>query len=77
MEKKSLVINASIMLKVALSDPYRVEFVDQLVITPVIKTKVLLPYLDSLFDSLTLRAEKPQSLVPRYALNEVSRHANL
>ena len=71
MEKKSIVINASIMMKVGLNDPYRIELVDNLALTPAIKAKLLLPYLSSLFDSLTLRAEKPQSGVPRYALNEV------
>ncbi len=67
-----MVINASVLLKVVLNDPYRVELVDNLVMTPAIKTKVLVPYLASLYDSLVLRGEKPHLGVPRYALNEVS-----
>ena len=75
MEKNLLVINSSVLLKVVINDPYRVELVDNLAITPAIKTKVLMPYLGSLFDSLALRGEKPQLGVPRYALNEVFRLA--
>jgi len=75
MEKNSpLVVNASVQLKLVLGDPYKVEFIDNLKISSAIKAKVLIPYLEALFENLTLRSEKTQNAVPRFALNEVFFH---
>lgn len=71
MEKSLLTINSSVFLRLAADDPSKVELVDQLRITPEIKTKALTPYLESLFKSLSFRGDKLLTGVPRYALNEV------
>lgn len=71
MDKNLLIVNSSVFLRVALDDPYKVELVDNLRITPEIKTKALTPYLESLFNSLSFRGDKLLTGVPRYALNEV------
>lgn len=71
MEKGSLKINPSVFLRVAADNPSKVELVDYLCITPDIKAKALVPYLESLFKSLSFRGDKLLTGVPRYALNEV------
>lgn len=65
-------INPTVFLKVELNEPDNVIFVDNLVMTPLIKEKLLMPYLQALFDGLSLRSENPSNGVPRYAINEVS-----
>ena len=72
MEKSQLVVNTSVLLKIPLNHPDKVELVDGLQATPLVKAKVLVPYLSNLYQSLTLRSEKTTLGVPRYALNEVS-----
>ena len=72
MEKSYTAFNASLFLKASATDPYRVELQDNMVVTPTLKSTLLVPYLSSLFESLLLRAVKPQSGIPRYAVNEVS-----
>lgn len=72
MEKNSITINSSILLKVGVKDPYKVELVDNLSITPELKEKALLPYLKQLFDDLSFQEEGKTAKVPRHALNEVS-----
>ena len=71
MKKELPTINNSVFLKVSMSNPSKVEIVDSLVITQVVKDELLMPYLASLFNSLTMRSDKPQLGVPRFALNEV------
>lgn len=71
MKKDLPFINNSVFLKVSMSNPSKVEIVDGLVVTKVVKDELLLPYLSSLYNSLTLRSDKPQLGVPRFALNEV------
>lgn len=72
MEKNSITINSSILLKVGVKDPYKVELVDNLSITPELKEKALLPYLSQLFDDLSFQEEGKTARVPRHSLNEVS-----
>ena len=71
MENDLLVINPSVLLRVVINDPYKVELIDNLSITPAIKAKALTPYLNSLFKSLSFRGDKLLTGVPKYALNEV------
>jgi hypothetical protein len=68
------IINTSLLLNVAIDDPYKVELVDNLIISSEIKSFVLTPYLNSLFTSLALSESKK---IPRYIFNEVTQSFNL
>jgi len=70
----SSIINTSVFLRVNVHNPYKVELVDNLIITPQIISLALAPYLDSLFAALSLT--NPQR-VPRYTFNEVTFGCNL
>lgn len=71
MEKDNAIINSSVLLRVVLKDPYKVELVDGLSITTDIKIKAVNPYLDYLFDSLVHHEESCSPRISRYAFNEV------
>lgn len=71
MERSSVTINSSILLKVGVKDPYKVELVDNLSITPELKEKALVPYLNRLFGDLSFQEEGKTPKVPRHSLNEV------
>jgi hypothetical protein len=71
MEEIFVKINPSVFLKVELKEPDKIQFVDNLVITPMITEKLLNPYINKLFETLSLRSETPHLGIPRYALNEV------
>jgi len=72
MKKNAITINTSILLKLEANDPYKVELVDNLSITPEIKERILLPYLTRLFDDISFQEERKSPKVARYSLNEVS-----
>lgn len=71
METKQLIINPAVLLKVAVNDPYKVELVDSLVVTPIIREKALTPFINSLMEGLIQTGKDQDSMIPRYALNEV------
>ena len=73
MENQQVIINPAVLLKVSVDDPYKVELVDNLVMSSVIREKALMPFLGFLGKSLSRGTDTPELLVPQYALNEVNK----
>ena len=71
MDNNRVTINSSVLLKVVLNDPYKVELVDNLIISPELKAKALIPYLNTLFNDLSHKEETKEPKVPRYELSQV------
>ena len=71
MSKKQLVINPTVLLKVSVNDPYKVELVDNLIITASIKEIALIPFITSLLESLSKKKKTEDPMIPRYVLNKV------
>jgi len=76
MEVKQLVINPAVLLKVDINNPYKVELVDNLLMTPAIREETLLPFISSLLESLSDNKNCADPAVTRYVLNEVIYSAN-
>lgn len=71
MSERQLVINTAVLLRVDTNDPYKVELVDNLFMTPLIREKALAPFTAFLFESLSDSKSSKEPAVTRYAFSEV------
>lgn len=74
MEKNPLLVDASITLTIDPLDNKKVVIEDNLNISARMKTNLLIPYVNSLYDSFVTKSAKPLPGVPHYLFSEVLYH---
>ena len=71
MEAEHLGLNASVNLKISAEQSDKLELIDNLEINPAFKKQYLIPYLNSLWESLSARSIKSIEGLPQFAFIEV------
>lgn len=71
MEPETTGLNPSVNLKMSADQSDKLELIDNLEINSIFKKQYLIPYLNSLWESLSARALKSQGGLPQFAFLEV------
>lgn len=64
-------LNPAVNLKISAEQTDKLELIDNLEISAVFKSQNLIPYLTSLWESLSARSLNPQEGLPKFAFTEV------